>query len=91
MPAAHQEFVEAVETEPSIRDYVENSSDELRDTYNDCIDQLVTFRDDHIDIVAKYISGPLDKSKGTGGTPFSRYLETFTDDTEESRLSSPSQ
>ncbi|WP_266080887.1 PrnB family protein [Haladaptatus caseinilyticus] len=89
MPTAHREFIETVRSGPDIREYVSNADEELKAAYNDCIDSMVVFRDDHIDVVAKYIEGPLDESEGTGGTPFSRYLRTFTDDTEDSRISSP--
>ncbi|WP_435156527.1 indoleamine 2,3-dioxygenase [Haladaptatus sp. DFWS20] len=87
MPTPHRQFVEAVEAGPSIREYVSNGDAELREAYNDCIDSMVTFREHHVNVVAKYIVGPLDESKGTGGTPFSHYLGSFTDDTEDCRLS----
>jgi indoleamine 2,3-dioxygenase len=88
MPPAHRAFIEAVEEGPNLHDYAANSDDSLRNAYNDCIDRMVTFRDHHIDIVETYLTKPLDEQKGTGGTPYGRYLGSFTDDTQNCRLSS---
>ncbi|WP_227356341.1 indoleamine 2,3-dioxygenase [Haladaptatus salinisoli] len=90
MPPGHRAFIEAVEDGPNVRDYAENGDESLRKTYNDCIDRMVTFRDHHIEIVETYLTKPLDEQKGTGGTPYGRYLGSFTDDTQNSKLSSPS-
>ncbi|WP_458210809.1 indoleamine 2,3-dioxygenase [Haladaptatus sp. NG-SE-30] len=86
MPPEHRAFIEAVEGGPDIRDYAENADDTVRKAYNECIDRLVTFRDHHIDVVEQYLTKPLDETTGTGGTPYGRYLGTFTDDTRESRI-----
>ncbi|RBI58983.1 indoleamine 2,3-dioxygenase [halophilic archaeon] len=86
MPPAHRAFVEAVEDGPSLRDHVDRADDALRVAYNDCIDQMVTFREHHVDVVETYLVNQLDDTEGTGGTPYGRFLTSFTDDTRNSKL-----
>lgn len=96
MPSSHRAFIETIEKEPNLHDYVENAgggSDsttadaDLRETYNECIDQMITFRKRHIEVVETYLTSKLDSSEGTGGTPYNRYLGTFIDDTRQCKLS----
>ncbi|WP_458188291.1 indoleamine 2,3-dioxygenase [Haladaptatus sp. NG-WS-4] len=86
MPRAHRAFVEAAEAGPDLHEYVANADDGLREAYNECIDRMITFREHHVDVVETYLTKPLGERKGTGGTPHSRYLGSFTEDTREKRL-----
>jgi indoleamine 2,3-dioxygenase len=93
MPPAHREFIETIEEGPNLYGYVENADangtyNDLRVTYNECIDRMITFRKRHIEVVERYLTNKLDSSEGTGGTPYNRYLGTFTDDTQQCKLSS---
>jgi indoleamine 2,3-dioxygenase len=88
MPPAHRAFIETIEKGPNLHDFVENADDDLQETYNECIDQMITFRERHIEVVEKYLTSKLDNSEGTGGTPYNRYLGTFIDDTQQCKLSS---
>lgn len=87
MPPTHRTFIESIEAGPTLPDYVENTDDDLRETYNECIDRMITFRKRHVEVVAKYVATKSDSAEGTGGTPYSRYLGSFTDDTRKSKLS----
>lgn len=87
MPPNHRAFVEAAANGPSVREFVAgDDSRHLRAAYNDCLRQLVAFRERHIDVVKQYVAIPLGETTGTGGTPYARYLDSFTEDTCESLL-----
>jgi indoleamine 2,3-dioxygenase len=85
MPPAHRAFIEAVADGPSIRNYVAGD-DDLRRSYNRCLERMVAFRDLHTDIVEQYLTVPLGETTGTGGTPYGAYLEMFTQDTRRALL-----
>ena len=82
----HREFVEAIEREPNVHEYVKTADEHLQDAYNDCIDMMVTFREHHIDVVGTFLSIGSAKRTGTGGTPYAQFLGTFVDDTRNARL-----
>lgn len=97
MPPAHRAFIETTEERSNLYDYIENtdsngdeigdSYDDLRSTYNECIDSMITFRKRHIEVIEGYLTSKLDSPEGTGGTPYDRYLKTFIDDTKQCSLS----
>jgi len=87
MPPGHRAFVEAADRGPDVRDFAATAGDDLREAYDDCIERMVTFREHHVDVVETYLVGEIDDQEGTGGTPFGRYLSTFTDDTRDAGLS----
>ena len=60
MPRGHRIFIEKIESIANIRDYVQQFSidDEVRAMYNLAVVKLASFRDIHIQIVARYIIGP---------------------------------
>lgn len=86
----HREFIETVEREPDIDEYVANADDPLREAYNDCIDRMVVFREHHIDVVETFLTAGSTDGKGTGGTPYGQFLGTFIDDTRDARLTATS-
>ena len=57
MPPAHRGFLEAVESGPSVRDYVERhgSAARLVDAYNKCVALVHRFRATHLEYAAAYI------------------------------------
>lgn len=87
MPPAHHEFIDATKRGPDVREYVRGSgSEDLVAAYNDCLDAMVHFRERHVDIVGTYLTARTNDPTGTGGTPFSRFLGTLTDETRATKL-----
>ena len=79
MPAKHRQYIQMLAKFPSIRNYIFASGDkQLVSAYNNCIDQLVAFRQIHKRIVTTYIykfiktnentDNNAHGAKGTGGT-----------------------
>jgi indoleamine 2,3-dioxygenase len=73
MPPKHRQFLEMLALDKySINDFVKNltsfekkqQESELLDAYNACIDQLIAFRNKHIQIVALYILAQVRKNDG---------------------------
>lgn len=60
MPRGHRLFIEQVESESNIRDYVQQFSmeEDIMTAYNTAVSKLAAFRDIHIQIVARYIIAP---------------------------------
>lgn len=93
MPPAHRAFLEKLGKLPPIREYCKNSGNpELITCYNDAVEALVTFRNNHIILVTRYVVNrvehsvnPTLDSKGTGGTPFS-FLKRVRDDTQRLKI-----
>jgi indoleamine 2,3-dioxygenase len=89
MPTRHRAFLAAIESGPSIRDYVyRHRADEgLREAYNACITWIERFRSRHLRYATDYVfrqaqSSPANPTTiGTGGTPFLPYLRKHRDET----------
>ena len=71
MPFQHAEFLSFVENTSKIKDEIVQSK-KLRQAYEECIQMLIEFRNEHLKIVALYIMKQAKLSqtqaKGTGGT-----------------------
>ncbi len=85
MPPSHRKFIEALESELSIREFVLNhqhSHPILCYLYNNCIQELDQFRKKHMEIAVNYIlrQNP-QQAKGTGGTNFVHFLKKVENDT----------
>ena len=90
MPAKHREFLNALAKQPSVRSYVQESGDtELINCYGKAVKALESFRSEHIKLVTSYIINAkqchgqetTEEDKGTGGTPFMRFLKNVRDNT----------
>lgn len=71
MPGSHKEFLESLESAPSVRDYVSENSDkcpELILGFDACLAMLKLFRDKHIQIVTRYIVLQAKKSERMGSS-----------------------
>jgi len=94
MPRKHQEYLEALGCQPSVREYVKLSGDcELIRSYNEAVDAFGEFRCEHITLVTRYIVNQRKHSikqsldnRGTGGTPFMIFLKKVRDDTNEMKI-----
>lgn len=84
MPPAHRAFVEAAAAGPDLRGYAADAGGDVQAAYNEVIDRMVRFRELHVDVVSTYLAGG--EATGTGGTPYSRFLSMFTEDTRDCRL-----
>ncbi|TEA39229.1 hypothetical protein DBR06_SOUSAS7610061, partial [Sousa chinensis] len=59
MPSAHQNFLRSLESGPSVRKFVLSKGDAtLQKIYNECVQAMVSLRNYHLQIVAKYIVIP---------------------------------
>jgi indoleamine 2,3-dioxygenase len=91
MPPPHRKFIEALESGPSLRQFVINLKLDypvLCTLYNDCIQTLENFRKKHMQIAAWYIAGQApNHQKGTGGTDFTHLLKEVRRDTAEHLIS----
>ncbi|XP_036157564.1 indoleamine 2,3-dioxygenase 1 [Myotis myotis] len=101
MPPAHQKFLHSLESKPSVREFVLSEGDDsLQAIYNKCVDAMVSLRNYHLQIVAKYIVIPARQSKntqpseepsesenkGTGGTDVMKFLKSVRDTTKSALL-----
>ena len=75
MPREHRALIEHVEAMPDVRDHV------ARDTFNDALEALATFRETHYNFAKKYISQWVADPRGTGGTPYLQWLGQLIDET----------
>ncbi len=95
MPAGHRAFVEAVERQPAVRDFVHGAGAGQRSmvaAYESCLRRVEQFRSIHLEFAARYIfeqaqgADANPNSVGTGGTPFMPYLKKHRDETRASQL-----
>jgi indoleamine 2,3-dioxygenase len=84
----HKKFIETVETESKVKEVVAKFKDhsQLAAQYQQCIDELHTFRSKHLEYAASYIhkqglQANNSTEVGTGGTPFMTYLAKHRDET----------
>ena len=90
MPPNHRRFIEKLESSSQIRGLI-NQSAKLKDSYNNCLEQLTNFRSLHLKYAGMYIhqqsqqKNPFGRGgstiRGTGGTPFMSYLKKHHDET----------
>lgn len=87
MPVGHRAFIEAVETGPSIREYVMGKNKpELTRAYNMVLDRLVEFRQLHLEFAISYIFNKVGDTVGTGGIPFRPWLNQLCNETTQAKL-----
>jgi len=89
MPQQHRVFLETLERESTVRDFILNARENrLKDAYNTCLQLIVRFRKTHLNYAAHYIQKQSQVSitnptqVGTGGTPFMTYLREHLHETE---------
>ena len=95
MPREHCQFLVALGQATPLRPYVLEHRDNtaLVAAYNSCLEQLGTFRSQHIIIVTRYIAIPAKNQKrgeeretlatrGTGGSDFMLFLKKVRDGTQ---------
>ncbi len=93
MPPTHRELIFHIKKSSKVKMYA-NESIEIRRLVNKCLDQMTQFRSQHIKYANDYIHSqsrnPSDFTsggstiRGTGGTPYMRYLRKHRDETKSS-------
>lgn len=85
MPVEHRKFLSAIEENDirkDVRKYVTVlKNQEVKDAYNRCIEELLGFRELHLQYAIDYIQRKVDNPTGTGGTPYIAWLGKLRDET----------
>ena len=94
MPLEHRRFIEEVEAKSLVKDFIKES-DGLIDAYNECLEEIRAFRALHLQYARTYIHNQSKQKnpfgaggstiRGTGGTPFMKYLKKHRDETEKQK------
>jgi len=75
MPSEHRALIDEVRAGPSVREHA------VRDLYNDVLEAMATFREVHYGWASEYIDRRVRDPRGTGGTPFMKWLKQLIDET----------
>lgn len=87
MPWEHREFIKQIENGPSIRDYIASSgSNDLKEVYDACLDNMGAFRDQHFRWADMYINQKVSNPLGTGRTHFMEWLALIRDETLQAKF-----
>ena len=94
MPPSHRELIKYVEDHSELKKSVSDSED-LQALYDECCQEISIFRSQHLRYAADYIHNQSTKNtlfgsggskvRGTGGTPFMKYLRKHRDETDSSK------
>ena len=95
MPPSHRELIKFIEVTSKVKEQV-SSNKMLMELYDDCCQEISIFRSQHLRYAADYIHNQSTKStlfgsggskvRGTGGTPFMKYLKKHRDETDSSKI-----
>ena len=95
MPPEHRKIIEAVESKSQVSKFI-NRTQKLKKEYNACLEQVKLFRSQHLEYAATYIhkqsqiKNPFGSGgsliRGTGGTPFMKYLRKHRDETHKHKV-----
>jgi len=75
MPARHRTLLERIEAMPSVRDHVSPEH------WNNALEAMAAFREFHLELARTYIAQWVDDPRGTGGTPYLRWLSQLIEET----------
>ena len=95
MPPSHRELIKFVEDTSKVKEQVSDNKI-LMEIYDDCCQEISIFRSQHLRYAADYIHNQSTKNtlfgsggskvRGTGGTPFMKYLRKHRDETDSSKI-----
>ena len=86
-PPRHRAFIDDLAATSQLRTFAQAQGGSVKDAYNAAIHAIAEFRTLHLRFAATYIFDQLgtdanaDTARGTGGTPFMRYLKKHRDET----------
>jgi len=82
MPTEHAELIRKIESRSSLKDCAQKSP-LLNQWYRTCLNRLIAFRNEHLNIVGQYIMAPAKRhgteALGTGGTNPMTFLRSVRD------------
>ena len=95
MPPSHRKLIKFIEDTSKVKEQISNNK-MLMELYDDCCQEISIFRSQHLRYAADYIHNQSTKStlfgsggskvRGTGGTPFMKYLKKHRDETDSSKI-----
>ena len=95
MPPKHRKMIEYVEKTSQAKKFI-NKSKKLTKEYNGCLEEIRKFRAMHLEYAATYIHKQAQVNntfgtggstiRGTGGTPFMKYLKKHRDETQKQKV-----
>ena len=95
MPPKHRKLIESVEERSQLKNLITKSKKLIKE-YNQCLDEIHKFRSQHLEYAATYIHmqaqivNPFGSGgstiRGTGGTPFMKYLKKHRDETNKHKI-----
>ena len=95
MPPKHRKMIEDVEKRSKAKDLIFQSN-KLINVYNKCLEEIRKFRAMHLEYAATYIHKQAQVHntfgtggstiRGTGGTPFMKYLKKHRDETQKQKV-----
>ncbi len=95
MPPTHRKMIDDIEKRSKVKTYI-NKSKKLVKEYNHCLEEIRQFRAQHLEYAASYIhkqsqiKNPFGTGgstiRGTGGTPFMKYLKKHRDETDKQKV-----
>jgi indoleamine 2,3-dioxygenase len=80
MPAGHRRALEEIHAMPDIRPLAD------KHTYNEVLEAMATFREVHFGWAHQYIQRWVEDPRGTGGTPYVRWLQQLIAETRAHKI-----